>query len=117
MDHLLKTLRPGEALDLTSFLVTHPNTTFVLRAADGSMSEAHIPSGACLVTDRSITPWNGATVVALLNGAFTVKTYERNMNGIRLLPANCAYQLIQVNGLMDFEVWAVVTRVILVTDQ
>jgi len=103
-----------DKIDFNRLMVTHPRSTFTMKVTGDSMVGAHIPDGATLVVDRSIAPWNGAIVVAAVNGEFTVKRYERSAEGIRLLPANKKYQPLQITDRMDFQVWGVVTRVIIV---
>ncbi len=103
-----------DKIDFNRLMVTHPRSTFTMKVTGDSMVDAHIPDGATLVVDRSIAPWNGAIVVAVVNGEFTVKRYERSTEGIRLLPANKKYLPLQITDRMDFHVWGVVTRVIIV---
>ncbi len=106
-----------DKIDFNRLMVTHPRSTFTMKVTGDSMVDAHIPDGATLVVDRSIAPWNGAIVVAIVNGEFTLKTYERSMKGIRLLSANKKYLPLQITDRMDFQVWGVVTRVILAMDK
>ena len=104
-------------IDFNDMLVTHRNSTFTVQVSGDSMVEAHIPDGAMLIVDRVIAPYNGAIILALVDGEYTVKYYERSMKGIRLIPANKKYSPIQITEFMNFEVWGVVTRVILRVDR
>ena len=50
--------------------------------------------------------------VCVLNGEFTVKFVDVGPAGVRLRPANDAYEPIRVEEGDSFEVWGVVTYVI-----
>lgn len=76
-----------------------------------SMIEAHIPPGAWIVVDRSLTPNNMGIIVAILDADLTVKHYEREGNKCWLLPANKKYKPIQVKEENRFEVWGVVIHI------
>lgn len=102
-----------ENIDLAKELVPRPLSTFCFRAVNDSMIEAHIPPGAILVVDKSITPRNHAIVIASVNGEFLVKYFVRNREGIRLLPANKKYKPIPIGEGCDFAVWGVVTYIII----
>lgn len=65
-----------DKIDFNRLMVTHPRSTFTMKVTGDSMVGARIPDGATLVVDRSIAPWNGAIVVAVVNGELTVKRYE-----------------------------------------
>lgn len=104
-------------VDFTNMLVTHPNATFMVKVSGDSMVNAHIPDGSLVIVDRVIAPYNGAIILALVDGEYTVKYYERSMRGIQLIPANKKYSPIQITEFMNFEVWGVVTRVILRVDK
>ena len=101
-----------QQLDLNEHLVAHPNSTFFCRAVGDSMHDAGIHDGDLLIVDRSIKPHNGATVIALIDGEFTVKRLECRVGGLRLVPANPLYAAIEIEAHHDFEVWGVVTFVV-----
>lgn len=101
-----------DEIDFNKILVQHPNSTFVVRVSGDSMVEANIPDGAYLIVDRSVRPKNGSIIVAVLDGEFTVKRYEKTLKGFRLLPANKKYHPIDILEGMEFQVWGVVTNII-----
>lgn len=99
-------------LDLHALLIEHPAATFFVRIQGDSMKDAGMYSGDILIVDRSLTAQNGKIVVALLNGAFTVKRMKIEGKKIFLIPANPRYQSMEVTAESDFQVWGVVTYVI-----
>lgn len=99
-------------LDLNEYIVKHPAATFFVRVSGDSMIEAGIYPQDILVVDRAETVKNGKIVVALYNGAFTVKRFVSGPKGIILQPANPKYAPILVSEEDDFQIWGVVTYVI-----
>jgi DNA polymerase V len=101
------------SLDLNSYLIDHPASTFLVRASGNSMINAGIFSGDILVVDRSKPIFNGKIGIFVLNDGFTVKRYKKNLDGtIWLIPENSDHQPIQVQRDDKFEVWGCVTYVI-----
>lgn len=99
-------------LDLNEYLVSHPVATFIVRAEGESMKDEGIASGDLLIVDRSLTPSHGKIVVAAVNNELTVKKLSIQNNRIKLLPANDAYQPIDITEDHSFVIWGVVTFVI-----
>ena len=98
-------------LDLSEHLIRRPASTFFVRAAGTSMIGAGINNGALLIVDRSEEARDGRIVVAVIDGAHTVKRLRRKGERCWLEAANPAYPDIQV---LDDEsrVWGVVTYAI-----
>lgn len=110
---------PSPALDymedeisLDETLIKNKLATFLMAVAGDSMIEAHIPPGAWIVVDRSLTPNNMDIIVAILDADLTVKHYKKEGNQCWLLPANRKYAPIEISEEMRFEVWGVVIHVI-----
>lgn len=99
------------SLDLNTFLIARPSATFHARVSGDSMIEDGILDGDYLIVDRSIEPYNNATVVAVINGELTVKKYLADNGTITLLPRNAQYQPIVIREGMDFTIWGVVRGV------
>ena len=99
-------------LDLNELLVARPAATYFVRAAGESMVGAGIRDGDLLVVDRSLEPEDGSTVIACVDGEFTVKTYRRDRGGVRLEAANPAYPPIRFGGEMELRTFGVVTAVV-----
>jgi len=63
------------------------------------MIDDHIADGDYVIVEDRTTPYNGETVVALLeDGEATLKRYYREKNRIRLQPANPRYQPIYTHN-------------------
>ena len=71
-------------IDLNEQLIRHPSSTFFLRVSGDSMTGAGIHHGDLLVVDRSLDPRPGRVVVAVLDGAFTLKRLARYCGHLRL---------------------------------
>ena len=91
-------------LDLNELLVKRPAATYFVRVEGDSMVEAGIHDGDLLVVDRSLRPASGDVIIASVDGDFTVKTYRRDKEGIRLEPANPSYPVIKLkpNQALDY---------------
>ena len=100
-------------IDLNTYLIKHPASTFFVRVAGDSMIEKGIFPHDLLVVDKSLEVKNGNIVVAILNGEFTLKEFMQDSHKkIYLKPANKIYHPIEIKIEDDFEVWGVVTNVI-----
>ncbi len=99
-------------LDLNAHLVAHPAATFVVRVAGDSMTGAGIRDGDLLVVDRSREAKSGSIVVAVVDGALTVKRLRVGRREVRLEAENPAYKPIVVREDADFVVWGVVAHAI-----
>ena len=98
-------------LDLNEHLIRRPAATFFVRVSGRSMVGAGINDGALLIVDRSEEARDGRIVVAVVEGAHTVKRLRKENGRCWLESANPDYADIQV---LDDEshVWGVVTFVI-----
>lgn len=99
-------------IDLNSYLVPHPEATFLVRVEGESMMGAGIFSGDVLIVDRALTPMDGKIVIAVLDGELTVKRLSLGRQGVRLLAENPKYAPIKVGDLSELKIWGVVIRVI-----
>ena len=71
-------------LDLNEFLIKRPAATYFVRVEGDSMIGAGIHDGDLLVVDRSLCPASGDVIIASVDGDFTVKTFRRDKDGVRL---------------------------------
>ncbi len=101
-----------EMLDLNDMVVEHPAATYYVRVQGHSMINAGIFSGDLLVVDRSKEPIDGAIVVAVIDGEFTVKRVGYKNDHLMLIAENEKYQPIEIRDGMQVEIWGVVTFVI-----
>lgn len=99
-------------LDFNELLITNAAATFAVKIAGESMRDAGLFPGDLAIVDRSLTPTNGAIVLALLDGEFTIKRYQRTKVGIVLHAENKAFADIEVPEDCAFEVWGVVKNTI-----
>jgi DNA polymerase V len=97
-------------LDFNELLIEHPATTFAIRIEGESMTGAGIFPGDIAVVDRAREPVNGNIVLALLDGAFTVKQYRIKDGAVVLQAENPAYPDIPIADEQTLEVWGVITR-------
>lgn len=99
-------------LDLNEYLIKKPAATFFVKVAGDSMKDVGIVSGDLLIIDRSKTAKPNAVVLAVVNGDFTVKRYQKVGDKIFLKPENPNYQPLEITSEMEFEIWGVVIHVI-----
>ena len=99
-------------IDLNRELIRHPSSTFFLRVSGDSMTDAGIQHGDLLVVDRSLEARPGQIVVAVLDGAFTLKRLARHRGGLRLEAANSAYPPLELDQCGDVQIWGVALHVI-----
>lgn len=97
------------ALDLNELVISHPEATFYVRVSGDSMINAAISDGDIVVIDRARTAEHNTIVLALLDGAFTIKRLWKRDDTLFLVPENPAYDLIRITEDRDFQVWGVVT--------
>lgn len=101
-----------ERIDLNRLIIKHPAATFFIRVEGNSMIGAGIFPGSLLVVDRSLEPCNNSIIIAILDGEFTVKRFQKNGNSVILQPENRQYRPIHVSPESDFAVWGVVTHIV-----
>lgn len=99
-------------LDLNEYLVKRPAATFFVRVQGDSMIGAGIHHEDLLVVDRSLDPTDGAIVIACVDGDFTVKTFRRDAQGVRLEPANPNFSTLTFALGQELDVFGVVTACI-----
>ena len=101
-----------QAIDLNRELVKHPAATFYGRVVGDSMIDAGVEEGDILVIDKALDAQDGDMAVCFVDGEFTLKYLRKKKDGIRLIPANDKYPVIEVREGTDFKIWGVVTYVI-----
>ena len=99
-------------IDLNEQLIRHPGSTFFLKVSGESMTEAGIHDGDLLVVDRSLDPRPGRVVVAVLDGAFTLKRLVRYRGRLRLEAAHPNYPALELHRCSDVQIWGVAIHVI-----
>jgi len=96
-------------LDLTDFLIKHPAATFFMLADSDALQASGIRRGDVLVVDRSLTPSAEMIVIAVYQGDFYVRRYHPTSDGYLLL-ADETLASMRVSGLVECEIWGVVTH-------
>lgn len=86
--------------------------TFALRVKGESMRDEGILPGDVVVVQKHGTVRNGQTVIALVNGEATIKTYCRKGGVVELQPANEAMQPIVIKETDTFQIEGIVVGVI-----
>jgi len=86
--------------------------TFALTVKGESMKDDGILPGDLVVVHKQGTAKNGQTVVALVNGEATIKTYIKKDAHIELRPANEMMQPIMVRPSDEFQIEGIVIGVI-----
>ena len=99
-------------IDLNDVLIRHPSSTFFLRVSGDSMRDAGILDGDLLVVDRAIEPRAGRVVVAVLDGAFTLKYLNRHRGRWRLETAHPDYPPLELADCDDARIWGVAIHAI-----
>ncbi|MBO4631105.1 MAG: translesion error-prone DNA polymerase V autoproteolytic subunit [Lentisphaeria bacterium] len=99
-------------LDLDEYLSAHPESTYYVRVAGDSMTGAGIFPGDILCVDRSIDFFDGAIIVASVDGEFTVKYLRKNGGQLYLRAANPNYPPIFFGSEQDVRCWGVVTGLV-----
>lgn len=81
-----------------------PRPDYLLRVEGESMIDAGILDGDLIAVHQAPDAENGQIVVARVDGAVTVKVFQRHRAGIRLLPRNPAYAPIVVQPDSEFAI-------------
>ena len=92
------------------------HAAFALKVEGNSMVEAGILDGDCVVVRKQETADDGDIVVALIGNEATLKRYYRDVDGIRLEPANPTLSAIRIRS-GQFAVQGVVVSVMRVLDK
>ena len=82
-----------EHVDLNDFLVRHPSRTCLINVRGDSMIDAGIQEGDKVIVEVDAPVNNGDIVVAIVDGDYTVKYFDKSKNGqIILQPGNPKYK-------------------------
>lgn len=93
----IEAIEGSETIDVPASMFGRGHN-FVLKVKGDSMVEDGILDGDFVVVRSQETAENGQTVVAVLNGAATVKKFYQHRERIQLRPANSALQPIHVEA-------------------
>ncbi len=93
-----------------TFLVSRPESSFILTVVGDSMSEAGINDGDIVVVDKRQNPKNMDIVAACVDGEWTLKYFVKENGSWCLQPANPKFQTIYPKESLTLE--GVVTGVV-----
>lgn len=97
-----------ERLNLDQYLVENREATFFVRVQGHSMTNFGIHDGDLLVVDRGLDPVDRCVVIAVVDGAFTVKQLCRLPEGVLLRAGQRGHGDIFVTQEQDLTIWGVV---------
>jgi len=100
------------SIDLNEELIRNPAATFLVRVKGESMRDAGIHTGDTLIVDKSVTPADRQIVVAMIDGEFTVKRFQKVNGRIFLEAANDSFAPIEVGENQELTIWGAVTYII-----
>jgi DNA polymerase V len=101
-----------KSLDLNSYVVKRPSSTFFVRVNGDSMINAGIHDNDILVVDRSVKASHDKVIIAVLDGQMTVKRLYKRSGKVILMPENDLYKPIEINDDTNMEIWGVVTSAV-----
>lgn len=101
-----------EMIDMNTYLIRNPNTTFCVRVSGLSMIDAGIYEGDVLLVDSSLSPNNGKIVVAAIDGMLTVKRLMILKGAAFLMPENPEFDPIPITENSEVKIWGVVTNIL-----
>jgi DNA polymerase V len=99
-------------LDLNSYLIPHPSSTYLVKIEGDSMIEAGIYSGDMAVVDRSLEPKHNDIVLAVVDGDITIKRLIRTKNKVSLCAENSSFAPIEFSHEQELTIWGVVVHTI-----
>ena len=99
-----------DIMSLDEYLVTRPETSFLLRVSGDSMIGEGIRTGDMVIVERARSPVNGDIVVAEVDGEWTMKYFRKEGKDIFLEAANPHYPTIRPKT--ELRLGGVVTAVI-----
>lgn len=84
-----------DTINLEEFLVRRPEATYMLTVSGDSMTAAGIYPGDIILVEKGATPKPHDIVVAQVDDEWTIKYFEQDAQGVRLVPANAKYKAIR----------------------
>lgn len=112
----LSVLSAGEPMEITDDfelldvceLITGGREGIVVYRVDGDSMREDIKPGYYVFVDPYREPQVGDTVVSRVNGKNNIKIYERNHNGLFLVPKNKEFKPQKITKFDDFHILGVV---------
>lgn len=101
-----------EMIDLNSFLIKNPKTTFCVKVSGMSMINAGIYEGDILLVDSSLSPAEGKIIVVSMGGMVTVKRLVHIDKQPCLMPENPGFDPIPITENTDIHIFGTVTKIL-----
>jgi len=99
-----------DTISLDQYLLTRPEKNYMLRVIGRSMIDAGISPNDLVIAESDKEPLNGDIVIAEVDGAWTMKYFQRRNKEIILIPANKDYP--NVYPKQELKIGGVVVSVI-----
>jgi DNA polymerase V len=99
-------------INLNDALITHPQATYVMRAAGSAMQAAGIADGDVLLVDRALRPSHGSIVIAVVDGELLCRRFWRQGTASGLAADGSARDDVVAGDGDALEIWGVVTTAI-----
>lgn len=100
----------SDVVSMDEYLVTRPETSFLLQVTGDSMIEAGIMEGDLAIVQKDRDPTTGDIVIAEVDGQWTMKYFVRRGDGVVLEAANPKYP--DIHPRRELRIGGVVTAVI-----
>ena len=84
-----------DTLSLDEFLIKNPQASYLVKVTGDSMIDAGIMPDDLVIVDRGRQPRHGDIVIAEVDGAWTMKYYEKRGTKVLLRAANKKYSPIE----------------------
>src|ERR1035437_2501969 len=84
-----------DTINLEEFLVPRPEATYMLTVSGDSMVDAGIHPVDIILVEKGATPKTRDIVVAQVDDEWTIKYFDQDAQGVRLVPANAKYKAIR----------------------
>ncbi len=97
-------------LDIKSYLIKRPASTFFMKAGDDDLKRLGINRGDLLIIDRSRKPTNRSIIIATLDGELIIKQILMSQHTTYITPWSTRSTLLKINQDNDFEIWGVVAH-------
>ena len=100
----------SDVVSMDEYLVTRPETSFLLQVSGDSMIEAGIMEGDLAIVEKDRSPKTGDIVIAEVDGEWTMKYFVRKGDDVVLEAANPKYP--DIHPRRELRIGGVVTAVI-----
>ena len=80
-----------DTMSLDEYLIQHPDQTFLIKVSGDSMIDEGIKEGDLVLVERGRQPKHRDIVIAEIDNEWTMKYYEKQGKGVRLVAANKKY--------------------------